>query len=210
MKTSAEIYLIADTGSAAHARVAAILARVKPSSLLVRKPSDAPEFELDATRDIIAASQEAGIAALIESNAELARGLRADGVHLSQPNADKQAYAEAREIVGGRAIVGLTAGPLRHDAMEAGELGADYVAFARVPGDDGFETLIERVAWWSEIFELPCVALGAETTDEMVALTEAGADFIGVQCPVATSVADAVDYVVDAQTAILSARGHAS
>jgi thiamine-phosphate pyrophosphorylase len=66
--------------------------------------------------------------------------------------------------------------------MEAAEAGADYVMFGE-PGSDGrkpaFDALLERVAWWSEIFQVPCVAY-ADSLDETEALAKAGADFIAI------------------------------
>jgi thiamine-phosphate pyrophosphorylase len=62
--------------------------------------------------------------------------------------------------------------------MSLGEAGADYIAFAPDTGAPG--TQLDLVAWWAEIFEPPCVALGVTKPDEAVALAEAGADFVGI------------------------------
>jgi thiamine-phosphate pyrophosphorylase len=102
----------------------------------------------------------------------------ADGAHLTGIDAFKAAQAALQpERIAG--CGGLTT---RHDAMLAGEAGADYVLFGE-PDPSGhrpsFEAVAERVAWWAEIFELPCVGFAA-TLAEVGALAQAGADFVAV------------------------------
>lgn len=122
---------------------------------------------------VVAALQGRGIAALLIDDAQLARTVRADGVHLTS----SEAYEEAREILGRKGIVGAAPGETRHAAMELAEAGGDYVAF---DATDGFEAQLERIAWWAEIFEVPCVALAVADVEAAEALAEAGADFIAV------------------------------
>jgi len=66
--------------------------------------------------------------------------------------------------------------------MVAAESGADYVMFGE-PDEKGhrpsFQAVIERVAWWAEVFEIPCVGFAAGL-EEIDALVGAGADFIAV------------------------------
>lgn len=203
MMERAQIYLEIETSAAAGERLSAVLARLAIASVLIRPPRGVEAIDIDLARALIAAAQTANAAALIAGDARLARTLRADGVHLT--TADRTAFDEAREIVGGRAIVGAVAGPLRHDAMELGESGADYVAFAPATDagdDDQFEALIERVAWWAEIFEVPCVAFGATTPDEAAALAEAGADFVVVTVPAGITPADAQALAVAYEAAL--------
>jgi thiamine-phosphate pyrophosphorylase len=157
---------------------------------------------LDATTvlPLVAMTQKAGAAALIAGDARLARTVKADGVHLGVG----ESYAEARETVGRGAIVGGDAGGSRHDAMELGEAGADYVAFG-VPGhdaesvtldeEDARELRLELIDWWSEIFEPPCLALDVVSPDEARALADVGADFIAVTLRAGMTVADARDLV---------------
>jgi thiamine-phosphate pyrophosphorylase len=70
----------------------------------------------------------------------------------------------------------------RHDAMLAAEAGADYVLFGE-PDAAGhrpsFEAVADRVTWWAEIFEPPCVGFAAALA-EVNALATAGADFVAV------------------------------
>ena len=133
------------------------------------------------------------------NDARLARTVKADGVHLSPG----ESFAEAREILGRGGIVGATAAS-RHDAMEHGEAGADYVCFAIPAIDAGKETIgeddarelrLELVSWWAEIFEPPCLVLDVVSAEEASALAEAGADFVTVSLPSGATVADVRDLV---------------
>jgi thiamine-phosphate pyrophosphorylase len=96
-------------------------------------------------------------------------------------------YGEARDILGGRFIVGADAGRSRHDAMTLGEAGADYVGFG-IPAhvedrESARSRRLELVGWWSEIFEVPCVAFDVETAEEAARLAAAGADFVALRAP---------------------------
>jgi thiamine-phosphate pyrophosphorylase len=138
--------------------------------------------------DAVASIQAAGIATLISGDAALARVVKADGVHLPPSKSALSSYREARDILGGRFIVGVDVGRTRHDGMVLGEEGADYVAFGIPPHVEDRDTARKRrldlISWWSEIFEPPCVAFDVETPDDARELAEAGADFISVRLPV--------------------------
>jgi thiamine-phosphate pyrophosphorylase len=131
-----------------------------------------PLQEICADRDV---------AFIVNDDVALARRLKADGVHLGQGDGDP---AEARRILGPEAQIGVTCHNSRHLAMEAGEAGANYVAFGAF-----FPTTTKTVEhraepeilnWWQGIFEIPCVAIGGITPDNAHALVEAGADFLAV------------------------------
>jgi thiamine-phosphate pyrophosphorylase len=121
------------------------------------------------------------VAFIVNDSISLARRLGADGVHLGQRDGSVQ---EARERLGRDAQIGVTCHASRHLAMEAGEAGADYVAFgAFFPSgtkDSGHHAEPEILAWWQELFELPCVAIGGITPENCAPLVEAGADFLAV------------------------------
>jgi thiamine-phosphate pyrophosphorylase len=121
------------------------------------------------------------VAFIVNDSVSLARRLGADGVHLGQQDGDVR---EAREILGREAQIGVTCHASRHLAMEAGEAGADYVAFgAFFPSgtkDSGHRAEPEILEWWQELFELPCVAIGGITPENCGPLVEAGADFVAV------------------------------
>ncbi len=183
-ETQSKLYVVAGAGIAP-AAVETLLASAPVAAVLIA-PDGAP---LDAARTklIVDLVQARGVAALIEADAALARTLRADGVHLPWSKDVISRYGTAREILGGRFIVGADAGRLRDDAMTLGEAGADYVGFG-IPGhvedrQRARERQLELVAWWAEIFEPPCVAFDVETIEDAARLVGAGADFVALRPP---------------------------
>lgn len=121
------------------------------------------------------------VAFIINDSVSLAKRLGADGVHLGQEDGDPR---EAREVLGPSVQIGVTCHDSRHFAMEAGEAGADYVAFGSF-----YPTTTKEVrrrpepvilSWWSALFELPAVAIGGITPGNAAPLIAAGADFIAV------------------------------
>lgn len=186
------LYLVLEPGEGAPERLAAALAAAPAAAVLLRlRPGTPPD--IDGLRALIGIAQARGAAALIEGDARLARTLRADGVHLPASADIEKQYAEARDILGQRYIVGIDAGSSRHAAMALGEAGADYVGFsASEAAPDGMDAL-EMIQWWAEIFEIPSVALGVSTADQAALARDAGADFIGLHLRNAHSPADAAD-----------------
>ena len=124
---------------------------------------------------------DAGVAFIVNDSMALAKRLGADGVHLGQSDGD---IREARALLGPQAQIGKTCHDSRHLAMEAGEAGADYVAFGAFyptttkPSDYRPEPSI--LSWWASIFEIPCVAIGGITAANAKPLVDAGADFLAV------------------------------
>lgn len=121
-------------------------------------------------------SRRGGTALLIEGMPELAARTLADGAHLS----DLSGLASALRILEPERIVGAGGLKTRHDAMVAGEAGADYVMFGE-PDATGarpsLSAVLERIAWWAELFEPPCVGFAAHL-DDVPRLVDAGADFV--------------------------------
>ncbi|BEV00133.1 thiamine phosphate synthase [Novosphingobium olei] len=121
------------------------------------------------------------VAFIVNDSVALAKRLGADGVHLGQEDGT---VAEARQRLGRDAQIGVTCHDSRHLAMEAGEAGADYVAFGAFFPSSTKETKHrpepELLTWWSTLFELPCVAIGGITADNCAGLVQAGADFLAV------------------------------
>ena len=124
---------------------------------------------------------DADVAFIVNDSAALAKRLGADGVHLGQSDGDPR---EARALLGHEVQIGVTCHDSRHLAMEAGEAGADYVAFGAF-----YETTTKPsnyrpdpsiLGWWTTLFATPCVAIGGITPTNAVPLIEAGADFIAV------------------------------
>ena len=124
---------------------------------------------------------DADVAFIVNDSVSLAKRLGADGVHLGQGDGD---IREAREVLGASAQIGRTCHDSRHLAMEAGEAGADYVAFGAFyptttkPSDYRPDPSI--LSWWSALFEIPCVAIGGITPGNAKPLVAAGADFLAV------------------------------
>jgi thiamine-phosphate pyrophosphorylase len=124
---------------------------------------------------------DAGVSFIVNDSVALAKRLGADGVHLGQSDGD---IREARAVLGPDAQIGRTCHDSRHLAMEAGEAGADYVAFGAfyptTTKPSNYRPAPAILSWWSSLFELPCVAIGGITPDNARPLVEAGADFIAV------------------------------
>ncbi|WP_448203366.1 thiamine phosphate synthase [Azospirillum sp. sgz302134] len=152
--------------------VACVQLRLKDCS------DDAIRRACDALRPI---AQERDVAFILNDHPRLAREMGCDGVHVGQTDTP---YAEARKILGKDAIVGVTCHDSRHLAMEAGEAGADYVAFGAffptTTKDAQHKAEPELLRWWSELMEVPCVAIGGITPENCGPLVQAGADFLAV------------------------------
>jgi thiamine-phosphate pyrophosphorylase len=125
-------------------------------------------------------AQSRDVAFLLNDDAALAVRLGCDGAHLGQADGDHRA---ARRLLDGR-ILGITCHDSRHLAMEAGEAGADYVAFGAffptATKDAPTRADPDILRWWSEMMEIPCVAIGGITAANCAPLVEAGADFLAV------------------------------
>lgn len=121
------------------------------------------------------------VAFIVNDDVALAKRLGADGVHLGQGDAEPR---DAREELGREAQIGVTCQASKHFAMEAGEAGADYVAFGAffdsTTKASEHRPELEILEWWSNLFEIPCVAIGGITPTNCQPLVEAGADFLAV------------------------------
>ena len=121
------------------------------------------------------------VAFIVNDSISLAKRIGADGVHLGQQDGT---VAEARQVLGKEAQIGVTCHDSRHLAMDAGEAGADYVAFGAffptTTKEVSHRAEPELLTWWQQIFEIPCVAIGGITPDNCAPLVAAGADFLAV------------------------------
>lgn len=155
------------------------------ASLQLRLKGQDGMIDMQATREVgravIALAQEAGVAVLINDSAELAQELGADGVHVGW---DDMPVKTARKLLGPDAIIGATAKNSYHRAMQAGEDGADYVAFgAFYPTTTKEGTVpaeLKLLEVWQAAMLLPCVAIGGITVANAAPLVTAGADFLAV------------------------------
>lgn len=134
-----------------------------------------------ATEVLLPVAQSRGVAVLMNDRADLAVELGCDGAHLGQEDGN---HAEGRRILGPDRTFGITCHNSRHLAMEAGEVGADYVAFGAFfptsTKEAKHRATPDILEWWSEMFELPCVAIGGITAANCAPLVRAGADFLAV------------------------------
>jgi thiamine-phosphate pyrophosphorylase len=124
---------------------------------------------------------------IVNDDMGLAKRLGADGVHLGQGDGDVR---EAREVLGRDAQIGVTCHASRHLALDAGEAGADYVAFGSffpsITKASEHRPDVELLEWWQTMVEIPCVAIGGITPANCGPLVRAGADFIAVSAAVWT------------------------
>jgi thiamine-phosphate pyrophosphorylase len=136
---------------------------------------------LRAAEALIPVAQARDVAVLMNDRMDLAKRAGCDGVHLGQGDGDPVA---ARKLLGTEAMIGVTCHASRHLAMEAGEAGADYVAFGAFFPTGTKDTVhvaeTELLEWWSDMFEIPCVAIGGITAANCPPLVRAGADFLAV------------------------------
>jgi thiamine-phosphate pyrophosphorylase len=149
--------------------VAAVLLRLEPAD---------ERSMINRAKALAAMAQEREVALLLDGNLDLVARSGADGAHAISLAKFTDAIAELKPA----RIAGAGGMTSRHDAMTAAELGADYVMFGE-PDEHGerpsFEAILERVSWWAEVFEAPCVAYAA-TASEIPTLVKAGADFIAL------------------------------
>jgi thiamine-phosphate pyrophosphorylase len=152
--------------------VACVQLRLKDASDDAIKRAAERLLRVTAARDV---------ALVMNDRPDLAAATGCDGVHVGQEDAS---YAAARAAVGPQAIVGVTCHASPHLAMEAGEAGADYVAFGAFFPTSTKEAKTQAspdiLHWWSTIMTVPCVAIGGINAENCGPLVEAGADFLAV------------------------------
>ncbi len=194
-----QLYLISppdfDVGAHADALLSALSAG-GPAAQAVRGQAGIAAYQLrmkgHSDAAILAAAERllpicrsADVAFLLNDRADLARAAGADGVHLGQGDG---VVADARALLGADAQIGVTCHGSRHLAMEAGEAGANYVAFGAF-----FPTgtkMVEHhatpdiLSWWTALSPIPCVAIGGITPANCGPLVSAGADFLAVSAAV--------------------------
>jgi thiamine-phosphate pyrophosphorylase len=146
--------------------------------ILVRLAAGAEGDAKKIVTRLVDIGAHSGSAVLVDNDPRLAARVGADGAHMMGGGGLTEALASLKP----ERIVGAGLLRTRDDAMIAGEAGADYVMFGE-PRRDGFippaEETIERVEWWAQIFEPPCVGYAASLED-IAPLAEAGADFVAL------------------------------
>jgi thiamine-phosphate pyrophosphorylase len=158
--------------------LAAMLDAADVAAVLLALPASAERALITGVKAVAPMVQAKGAALLLDGHADLVARSGADGAHLTGIDAFGNAFASLKP----ERIAGCGGLATRHDAMLAAETGADYVMFGE-PDADGrrpaLDAVVERVGWWAEVFEIPCVGY-ATAFDEIAPLVQAGADFVAV------------------------------
>jgi thiamine-phosphate pyrophosphorylase len=184
-----------------------LLAGADVAAVMLRLKQTDQRTMITRIKTIAPVVQAAGAALLLDGHAELVARGGADGAHLDGLAALEEALPSLKpdRIAG---IGGLTT---RHDSMTAGETGADYVLFGE-PDANGqrpsSEAIAERLGWWAELFEPPCVGFAA-SREEAYEFAAAGADFVLVGDFVWDDARGAVAALADVESAIREAHSAA-
>ncbi len=169
---------------------------------------DAADADLHRAIDVLRPiAQSRGVAFLLNDHPGIAAATGCDGAHVGQTDTPAR---EARRLLG-EGTLGVTCHDSRDLAMQAGEDGADYVAFGAFFPTSTKEAPTraepELLTWWSELMQLPCVAIGGITAENCTKLVRAGADFLAVVGAVWAHPDGPAAGVRAMNTAIASARG---
>jgi thiamine-phosphate pyrophosphorylase len=168
---------LAEPAALAEALTAA-LESADVAAVLLRLGAADERSLINGVKTVAPVVQGKGVALLLAGHAELVARAGADGAHL----AGIEAFAAAVPSLKPERIAGCGNLESRHDAMLAAETGADYVMFGEPDEDDhrpDFDAIVDRIAWWAEVFEIPCVGFAAGP-EEVAPLVAAGADFVAV------------------------------
>jgi thiamine-phosphate pyrophosphorylase len=153
-----------------------LLAQTDVAAVLVRLKTTDQRTMISTIKALAPAIQDKGAALLLDGHVELVARAGADGAHVS----GIEALKDALPMLKPDRIAGVGSLTTRHDSMTAGEMGADYVLFGE-PDSRGqrpsVEAIAERLQWWDELFEPPCVGF-AGALDEVGMFARAGADFV--------------------------------
>jgi thiamine-phosphate pyrophosphorylase len=157
------------SGGLAAGDIAAVLLRLAPAG---------ERTLVERVKSLALLVQERGVALVLHGHQEIVARSGADGAHLSGIDQFRTALSSLKPD----RIAGCGGLKTRHDAMLAGEAGADYVMFGEPDPEQhrpAFAAILERIGWWAELFEVPCVGY-AESAEEVAPLAAAGADFVAL------------------------------
>ncbi|MBS0530106.1 MAG: thiamine phosphate synthase [Proteobacteria bacterium] len=167
---------VIDDPSALIASLPSLLADADVAAVMLRLAPSDPRTLISRIKALASVIQSGGAALLLDGHADLVARAGADGAHLNGIAAMQEALSSLKPD----RIAGVGGLPTRHDSMIAGEAGADYVLFGE-PDQNGerpaIEAIAERLQWWAELFEPPCVGYAANL-DEARTFAAAGADFV--------------------------------
>ena len=180
-RAAPRLYLVTpaiDDAAGFAGRLGEALAAADVAAVLLRLKSAGERDLINRVKALAPIVQDTGAALLLDGQPDIAARAGADGAHLTGIDA----FNAAVESLKPARIAGCGGLKNRDEAMLAGERGADYVMFGE-PKPDGyrppFETIVERVEWWAELFTVPCVGFAA-SAQESRRLVAAGADFVAV------------------------------
>ncbi len=207
MTNQAQIFLIAppiaDVAQALETLDAACSSGDVAAIVLSFATTDERE-QIKQLKAIAPALQKCGTAVLVAASAAVAARGGADGVHVAAPG---EAVDDAIDALKPERIVGVGGLRSRHDAMTLGELDIDYLLFGE-PYPDGvlpdFDVVLERLAWWAEIFAVPCVGV-APDLERVAAIAATGAEFVGLGDAVWSHVDGPAAAIAQARAAIEAA-----
>ncbi len=178
-------------------------------AVILRLPETDDRSRINLAKAVAPIVQGKGAALMLAGYPELVARSGADGAHVT----GLEAVGPALEILRGQErMCGVGGLPARHDAMEAAELGTDYVMFGEPRADGSVPPLsgvLERAQWWAELFHVPCVAY-APSLDDVAALAATGAEFVALGDYVFRAEIGIADAVKQAAAALASADATAS
>ena len=195
---------VVDDPSSLLASLPGLLAQTDVAAVLLRLKTTDQRTMISRIKTLAPVIQDSGAALLLDGHVELVARAGADGAHLTGIEAMEEALPTLKpdRIAG---VGGLTT---RHDSMAAGEAGADYVLFGE-PDANGqrpsLEAIAERLQWWAELFEPPCVGF-AVSREEIGEFAAAGADFVLVGDFIWADPRGAAAALLDAEQAIRQAQ----
>lgn len=152
------------------------------AAVQLRLKECADDVVRDAIKNLQPLVQERDVAFILNDRPDLAAKMGCDGVHIGQSDGS---YGDARRLIGEDKSIGVTCHGSRHLAIEAAEAGADYVAFgaffpSSTKPEADEQAPVELLSWWSELTEVPVVAIGGITPLNCAPLVAAGVDFLAV------------------------------
>jgi thiamine-phosphate pyrophosphorylase len=197
-----------DAGAAFAATLEAVCRAGDVASVLIWGDERDPKGYLERAKALVPVAQATGAAALVRGDTQLVGRTGADGFHADGTVEDLEAAIDMRPD----RIVGAGNLRSRHDAMTAGEMDVDYVFFGNPePGEsrgNAPDLLMERAAWWQEIFQSPCVVF-CPTLGLAGPLSAAGADFVALGDAIWTAPDGPVAAIAAVSRDIAMARSHA-
>jgi thiamine-phosphate pyrophosphorylase len=143
------------------------------AALLIDPGSDANALAV-LQRDLLPRLADRDFALIVKDQPDLVASIGADGIHLSDVTQVKKLRKTFADL-----SIGVTSPLERHEAMDAAEHGADYIAFDATATDVTLEQILPLIQWWGEMMTVPSVVI-TDSPDQAKALAAAGADFIAI------------------------------